>query len=342
VIGDTYRVIDANLNRLKEGLRTVEEHARLIRGASSLTKRTKEIRHKVTVIVEKYLSWDDLLSNRNSIQDIGQHLDLDTELTRKGVSTILVSNLKRAQEAARVLEEYSKLINTDLSMDFKNIRFDIYNLEQDFFKHRNLVFSLYLLVFDSLGVREAIEGGVDLVQFRDKTSSDSVRLDKIRQLMIITKNAGVKLIINDRPDLCVLTNASGVHLGQDDMSVAEARRIVGPGRIIGVSTHTIDQAVQADKEGADYIAIGPVFSTESKGVSIKAIGLDILREVAASVSTPVVAIGGITKDNVEHVLATGVRRIAAMNGIIGSDDPRKNAESMKCKIKKADQELISC
>lgn len=336
MLGDIYRVIDANLNRLKEGLRTVEEYARLIWGASSLTKRTKGIRHEATDLVEKYLSWDNLLSNRNSIQDVGQHLDSETELTREGISAILVSNLKRAQEAARVLEEYSKLVNTNLSMGFKSIRFDLYNLEQEYFKYQNLVFSLYLLVSGPEGVREAIEGGVDLVQFRDKTSSDSVRLEKIRKLMNITRKAGVPLIINDRPDLCVLSNASGVHLGQDDMPVAEARQIVGPGRIVGVSTHTLKQAVRADEEGADYIAIGPVFSTESKGVPLEAIGLEFLREVVARVHAPVVAIGGITKDNVEQVLATDVRRIAVIRGITGGDDPGKNAESLKCKLSKVE------
>lgn len=331
-MADIYRVIDANLNRLKEGLRTVEEHARFLWDAPSLTKRTKGIRHEVTGLVKKCLPRDILLLNRNSTQDVGQNLDIETEQAREGVEDILASNIKRTQEAARVLEEYSKLVSTDLSIGFKNIRFDLYNLEQEYFKSRSLDFSLYLLVSGPEGVLEAIEGGVDLVQFRDKTSPDSVKLEKIQSLMDTTRTARVPLIINDRPDLCVLSNASGVHLGQDDMTVREARQIVGPGRIIGVSTHTLKQAVRADEEGADYIAIGPVFSTESKGVPVEAIGLEALREVVARVHAPVVAIGGITQDNVMQVLATDVRRIAVIKGIIGGDDPRKNAEALKCKI----------
>jgi thiamine-phosphate pyrophosphorylase len=196
----------------------------------------------------------------------------------------------------------------------------------------DLVFSLYLLTSGPEGVQEAIEGGVDLVQFRDKTSPDPVLLEKIHTLMDITRSLGVPLIINDRPDLCVRTDASGVHLGQDDMPVAEARQIVGPDRAIGVSTRSLEQAVRADEEGADYIAIGPAFPTDSKGVPVEAIGMGVLRDVVASVRAPVVAIGGITRNNVEQVLATKVRRIAVIGGILGGGDPRKNAEALKAKI----------
>ena len=332
-----YRIIDANLNRLKEGLRTVEEHARFLWGDPSLTEKTKAIRHEVTGLVEQYLSRDILLLNRNSTQDVGQNLDPETEQARECIEDILASNIKRTQEAARVLEEYSKLVNTNLSTGFKNIRFDLYNLEQEYFKSQRLVFSLYLLVSRPEGVRKAIEGGVDLVQFRDKTSSDSLRIKKIRSLMNITTRAGVPLIINDRPDLCVLSNASGVHLGQGDMPIAEARKIVGPGRIIGISTHSLKQAVRADEDGADYIAIGPVFSTESKGVPVEAIGLEVVNKVVASVHAPVVAIGGITSDNIRQVLATDVRRIAVMRWIVGGEDPRKNAEALREKIERINE-----
>jgi thiamine-phosphate pyrophosphorylase len=331
---EVYRIIDANLNRLREGLRTVEEQARFLRDDTRLTERSKDVRHQIKILIEQYLEQDLLILNRDSVEDVGQKLDPQTEMKRTGVGDILITNLKRTQEAARVLEEYSKLIEPNLSSGFKNIRFDLYNLEQAYFKAASLGFTLYLLADGPEPVEDAIQGGVDLVQFRDKASPDSVRLEKIKKLLQITKDAGVPLIINDRPDLCVLTNAAGVHLGQDDMPVSEARRIVGPGRIIGYSTHSLDQAIKADEDGADYIAIGPVFPTDSKGIPIDDIGLDVLKEVVATVKAPVVAIGGINADNLDQVLATGVKRIAVIGGILGSGNVGENARTLKERLSK--------
>ena len=198
-----------------------------------------------------------------------------------------------------------------------------------------LDFALYLIASGPEGVREAIEGGVDLVQFRDKVSPDPILLGRIRDLLDVTEGTGVPLIINDRPDLCVLTGASGVHLGQDDMPVPEARGIIGKGRVIGKSTHSLDQAARADAEGVDYVAIGPVFPTASKGEPLEGIGLDVLEEVVAAVRAPVVAIGGITKDNIEQVLATGARRVAVIGGILGGGEPRRNAEALRERLDRA-------
>ena len=117
--------------------------------------------------------------------------------------------------------------------------------------------SLYLLAAGPEGVREAIEGGVDIVQLRDKDSPDHVLTERIEAVKAITDAAGVPLIINDRPDLCLRFDAAGVHLGQEDMSVAEARELLGPERVIGISTHSLEMALQADEAGVvDYIAIG--------------------------------------------------------------------------------------
>lgn len=196
--------------------------------------------------------------------------------------------------------------------------------------------SLYLLAAGSEGVREAIEGGVDIVQFRDKDSPDKVLFEKIEAVKAITDAAGVPLIINDRSDLCLHFDAAGVHLGQEDMSVADARVMLGPDRIIGISTHNLELAHQVDEAGlVDYIAIGPVFHTPSKDTPVQPLGLELLREVVVSVRTPVVAIGGITGDNIDEVLSTGVRRVAVIGGILGGGDPGDNARMMRASIERA-------
>ena len=196
--------------------------------------------------------------------------------------------------------------------------------------------SLYLLAAGPEGVREAIEGGVDIVQFRDKVSPDHVLIEGIEAVKAITDAAGVPLIINDRPDLCLRFDAAGVHLGQQDMSVEEARGMLGPGAVIGISTHSLEMALQADEAGVvDYIAIGPVYHTPSKDTPIQPLGLELLREVVVSVGTPVVAIGGITGDTIEEVLSTGVRRVAVIGGILGGGDPGENARRMRTSLDRA-------
>ena len=194
--------------------------------------------------------------------------------------------------------------------------------------------SLYLLASGPEGVSEAIAGGVDVVQMRDKGSADDVLLEKIEAVKAITDAAGVPLIINDRPDLCARVDAAGVHLGQEDMSIAEARRIVGPGRTIGISTHSLDQSLAAVDLDVDYVAIGPVYATPSKDTPVAPLGLELLAEVVARVDLPVVAIGGITRENIDDVMKTGVGCVAVIGGILGGGDPRGNARVMRARIDK--------
>ncbi len=195
--------------------------------------------------------------------------------------------------------------------------------------------SLYLLAAGPGGVREAIEGGVDVVQLRDKDSPDPVLLEKIEAVKAITDAAGVPLIINDRPDLCSRAGAAGVHLGQEDMSIAEAREMVGPDRSIGISTHTLEQSLAAEDLGVDYVAIGPVYATPSKDTPLAPLGLELLAEVVARVTLPVVAIGGITAENIDDVMSTGVGCVAVIGGILGGGDPRENAAAIRKRMDRA-------
>ncbi len=199
-------------------------------------------------------------------------------------------------------------------------------------RENTMDFHLYLLTSGPEGLREAIEGGVDLVQFRNKSSPEDELLYRLREVLDITREAGVPLIINDRPGLAVSYDAAGVHLGQTDMSVARAREFVGADRVIGVSSHTIEEAVQAEAEGVDYLAVGPVFPTDSKVVDIEPVGPGLVEQVMARVSIPVVAIGGITMYNIDKVAITGCTRVAVIGGILGGGDPRENAAAMRARM----------
>ncbi len=196
-------------------------------------------------------------------------------------------------------------------------------------KASTLDFHLYLLVSDREGLSAAIEGGVDMVQFRYKGDSEDIMRVRLQEVLDVCREAGVPLIVNDRPGLAARYGAAGVHLGQGDMPVARARKFVGPEGVIGVSVHSVEEAVRAEADGADYVAVGPVFATGSKVVDIEPVGTHTVERVIARVTVPVVAIGGITADNVEQVAMTGCTRVAVIGGILGGGDPGENARAMR-------------
>ena len=185
---------------------------------------------------------------------------------------------------------------------------------------------------DLIGVMEAaIRGGADIVQLRDKESPPSRLLDKARALRELTRRYGVPFIVNDHPELALAAEADGVHLGQEDMPIAAARRMLGEDKIIGVSTHNIAQAREAVRQGADYIGVGPVYPTPTKP-GRPAAGLEFVRQAAAEIAIPWVAIGGITLDNADEVLDAGARRLCAVSAIVGSPDPEAISREFRQRI----------
>lgn len=181
-------------------------------------------------------------------------------------------------------------------------------------------------------MEQAILGGSDIIQLRDKTGSKREVLRKAVQLRELTRKHGVTFIVNDHIDVALACDADGIHLGQDDLPIAEARKIVG-NKIIGISTHRIEEAREAEKEGADYIGVGPVFPTKSKVDVVDPVTTAYVRQVAAEIQIPWVAIGGIKLHNVEEVLQAGARRICAISEIVGSTDVKATCEAFLQKIR---------
>lgn len=184
---------------------------------------------------------------------------------------------------------------------------------------------LYLVVSDGWPsspeeqCRAGLEGGARVVQLRLKEYSRKRIFEIAERLRSLTSDAGAWLIINDHADIAAAVDADGVHLGQDDLPIAEARKVVGPHRIIGISTHSLEQALSAYRAGADYIGFGPVFPTATKDAGAPR-GVDALREVVASVPIPVVAIGGISRKNITQVMFAGACGAAVISDIAGSSD----------------------
>jgi hydroxymethylpyrimidine kinase/phosphomethylpyrimidine kinase/thiamine-phosphate diphosphorylase len=167
-------------------------------------------------------------------------------------------------------------------------------------------------------VQEALLGGVRVVQYRAKHQSPTERMAMAEQLQAACRASGAKLIINDFPELAREVDADGVHLGQDDMSVGQARQLLGRDKLIGISTHNVDEALKAESHGADYVALGSVFATGSKdGAAV--VGIDTLSKVRRAVRIPLVAIGGIDPAGAELAIAAGADAVAVLSGIM--DDP---------------------
>ena len=179
-------------------------------------------------------------------------------------------------------------------------------------------------------VEQAILGGADMVQLRDKKSSDEELVWQAKELLVITRAHGVPLIVNDRIQVAKISGADGVHLGQEDASFPEARLILGEHAIIGRSTHSNEQALRAQAEGFDYIGVGPVFATATKP-SYEPVGLELVRFAAKNLNTPFVAIGGIDETNGFQVREAGARAVAVVRAVMASQNPKLTAEKI-CKI----------
>jgi thiamine-phosphate pyrophosphorylase len=177
--------------------------------------------------------------------------------------------------------------------------------------------------------RRAVPGGADIIQLRDKGLSCAALAAAGREIAAVVRESGAVFIVNDRLDVAIACGADGVHLGQDDMRVSTARQLAPPGFIIGVSVSTVDEAVQAEQEGADYLALSPVFSTASKDDAGPGLGPGRLTEIRRAVSLPLVAIGGINRQNVRDVIAAGADGIAVISAVVASPDITAAARELR-------------
>ena len=180
--------------------------------------------------------------------------------------------------------------------------------------------------------RAALVGGAEMIQLRDKTGSLRELLPQACAIRLLCRSHGALFIVNDRLDLALAAEADGAHVGQEDLPAVEARRLLGPNRILGVSTHSVDQALAAREAGADYIGFGPMFPTGTKQTGYSPRGPAILREVRNAVSFPILAIGGITLENVGVVIAAGATAPAVISAVVGAADIAAAAAALRQRV----------
>jgi len=340
-------MIDANANRAREALRVMEDYARFKLDDAWLMERVKRLRHGLGEAVGG--EWAEFMLRARGIEeDVGREVKTEAELRRGELADVATAAGKRAGEALRVLEECAKLFDAARARRLEKIRYEVYEVERALrirvtAPARFGSVRLYVLLSEAVcghGWKETAEaviaGGADCIQLREKELPDGELLGRARWLAERCRQAGVMFVVNDRADVARLSGADGAHVGQDDVGVADARRIVGPGLLVGVSTHAIEQARRAMAASPDYLAVGPMFASKTKSQGHIA-GPELLREVTAETSLPVAAIGGIDAGNVERVVEAGARCVCVCAAVIGQEDVEASAREMKRRVVEAEE-----
>ncbi len=347
------RIIDANLNRASEGLRLLEDVARFILNDAGLSQQLRAMRHSL-VEETKSLSVK-LLSQRDSEHDVGVTLTQPFLFGGKGLAkaqqdlpSIITANAKRVAESLRVIEELAKLPETSPmlnSVKFEQLRFSLYTLEQQLTsrilrqdKVKQLAGLYVVLDKQALAGRneleiaeQVIQGGAKVIQLRDKQSSKAELLPIAQKLKALCDKSDILFMINDYLDLVLAVGADGLHIGQEDLPLPIIRLALPIDKIVGCSVNKVSQAIKAQNEGADYIAVGSIFPTPTKK-DATVVGVNRLKQIRQAVSSPLVAIGGINEGNIDEVMAAGADSVAVISAVLGKEDVKGAVQRLMAKM----------
>jgi thiamine-phosphate pyrophosphorylase len=332
---DQFRIVDANINRLGEGLRVLEEFARMTLNDTVLTQKLKDMRHRAVINdVELYKK---LVKSRDAAGDVGSSMEASDESNNREPQEIIFANAKRAQESLRVLEEMAKVPSLGLDSErFRKARFELYNVEKELIarvlrKEKLQRLKGIYVIIDAAWLKgrkpsdvaaQAIKGGAGVVQLRCKECSHRDFLNMARDTKNICREKGVLFIVNDSLEIALAVKADGLHAGQEDMPAGEIKKLLPLDMILGYSARTLEEAKQAYKEGADYLGVGAMFATDTKA-SVEVVGPERIRQIKKTVDLPVVAIGGINNGNIREVVKAGADAIAIISAVMGADDAEK-------------------
>ncbi|MCC6575050.1 MAG: thiamine phosphate synthase [Planctomycetes bacterium] len=329
---EALRVIDANLNRAREGLRTAEDYARYILKDQVSQRSLKQLRRSLREVVNALGEASNRLLHARDVEaDVG--VDDRADAPREDMRSIAKAGLKRTEEALRVIEEFAQLVNPKASASAAAMRYAVYIAEQQLLAGGPLRAKLaeqpVLVIFtremcllpwrEMLGV--LLTAGASAFQLREKRLTLREFCRYAAEFVEVARGRGAITTVNDRVDVAFAARADGVHLGRDDFPIAEARRMLGHGAIIGASAHNLKDAQAAIEEGADYIGVGAMYETSTKDDVEKVVGPALLEQVLPEVSVPAFAIGGIKAGNLAPLIAAGARHVAVCSAIIRSNDP---------------------
>lgn len=336
-----YRLLDANINRVSEGIRVIEDCLRFVYDNKNFSKILREKRH---ILRKLFIHLDDkFLEARNTAADVGVKISQESELDKKSSTKILLlSNFKRIQEGLRSLDESCKVIDLYvISKEIEKLRYSFYTLEKEVLQSikNPIPLGIYGITAENFSngktnvqvVEEMIKAGIKIIQYREKSKSLREKLEEAKILCELCKKNGVLFIVNDHVDIALMVDADGVHVGQEDMPVEDIRALLGPKKIIGLSTHSPEDAKIASTKDIDYIGVGPIFPTTTKDK--KPVGLEYLEYVEKNITLPYIAIGGIKLSNLHEISNRGAKRVALVSEIVGADD-------IVCKINDLNKILV--
>ncbi len=339
-----YRIVDANFNRAREAVRVVEDYCRFALNSTSLSQRAKQVRHELSAAIDK-LDAGRLLLSRDTLGDVGVGKTVEKQLDRANLRDCLTAGCKRLTEALRTLAEVTRPENRSVAEAIEKLRYDAYTLEKDIYlfsgpAEKFKPVELYIVISNSLPAdiisltHKCVAGGADCIQLRAKDIADDSLFAVAVEFVQICTAANVLSVINDRVDVAVAAGADGVHLGQNDLPVEQARKLQLTPLIIGKSTHSQEQLRAACHERPTYVSLGPVFLTATKPAA-EPVGLDYVRDATkelAGTGMASVAIGGITSKNVAKVLEAGAEKIAVCSAVTEVADPVAACRALKQKI----------
>lgn len=349
-MNSTYRIVDANLNRVSEGLRVIEDLLRFKYDGPEILSGVRTLRHGVRKNAAGLLS--KCLTGRDSEKDPGVTISMTSNLDKKeSVSDLFTGNFKRVQEGLRTIEETLKIAgHYDLSKKYEFLRFSSYAIEKRCFqvyaKSSRPAYpdtDLYCLTAEEFSkgrsniavVKEMIVAGVKIIQYREKEKKTGEMYRECREIRKMTWDAGVTFIVNDHIDIAMMCEADGIHIGQEDTPIEAVRDLTENRMLIGLSTHSPEQAQDAERRGADYIGVGPVFKTYTKKDVCDPVGFEYLEYVVSNLSIPFVAIGGIKEDNVQEIIGRGATCVAMVTEIVSAADIQEKIKDIRKKTTKA-------
>ena len=328
------QLIDANLDRAREGLRVMEDWCRFGLKRRDFSSQIKDWRQQLGFHHHSIYR-----KARNSSNDPSIGISHPLQKVRSTPEAVFIANSSRVQEALRVIEEFTRMSDPNLCKIATKIRYETYEIEikvlntSEGIKKRQCLknCSVYLITSDIGNLEEivlqALKAGVKIIQYREKYLHDFEKISQAKCIASLCKKYNSLFIINDRIDIALAIEADGVHLGQEDIPTKIARELLGDERIIGRSTHCLEDIKDAEKEGCDYIGIGPIFSSNTKK-QLNPIGIDSLIKGLRETHLPAFAIGGINSSNIEKLKHISNLRIAVSDAIINSNDPFLESEEL--------------